>query len=282
MKIIVGKNAGFCYGVENAVNSTKKILKEEKKIDIIGEIVHNQDVINELESLGLNIIESEKEAIDKVIIRAHGTTKEVYSYLENKKIKIYDYTCPKVLIIHNLASKLKKEGYSILLLGSKKHPENIGTISYCGEGSQIVENKDDIEKFLDNNTNKKIALIVQTTHNYDNYIEVKEYLELKLKEKDIDFYTKNTICSATSERQEEVKELSKKVDTMIIVGGKKSSNTTKLYKIALENCKNTMSVENEKDIDLEKIFGEIGVMAGASTSKDTVLKVIEKIKKNVI
>jgi len=146
MKIIVGKTAGFCYGVNRAVEGSKKILKESKEGNIycLGEIVHNKTVVDELKKEGIKFINKIEEAKGTTIIRAHGVPKEIYKEAENKKIELKDYTCPNVLKIHEIAKKYAEEGYFILLCGNKEHPENIGTISYCGKNFYVINNEKEV------------------------------------------------------------------------------------------------------------------------------------------
>lgn len=281
MEIVVGKNAGFCYGVERAVNGAKEVLKKEKVFGL-GEIVHNKDVVKDLENQGMKFIESIEQGKDKVIIRAHGVTKNVYEKAKKLNIELVDYTCPKVLKIHEIVEEYSKEGYYIFLLGSKKHPENIGTISYCDRKSCIIEKEDDIFKAIDSLEKlnvDKVLVLAQTTFSIEKFYIMEEIIRNELP-KNIKLVIKNTICQATELRQQETLEMSKNVDCMIIIGGKNSSNSKKLYDIAKENCKIAIGIENEKDLNMEIIKSnyKIGIMAGASTPKESIEKVVEKIK----
>lgn len=280
MKIIVGKTSGFCGGVLNAVSKTEQELEKEKgkTIYCLGELVHNKQVVEKLEKKGLKIIDNIEEANEKAIIRAHGVSKEVYEKANNKGIEIIDLTCPKVLKIHNTAEEYAKNGYFIVLVGVEEHPETIGTISFCGENSCLIRNKEDINVTLDKivkSNIKKILILVQTTYSLQKFQEIVEELQQKLNA-EYKVYIQNTICSATKLRQEETEKISKQVDAMIIVGGKNSSNTKKLYDIAIANCPNTILVETVVDLDVENIkkYKTIGIMAGASTPN----KSVEEIK----
>ena len=145
MEIILGENAGFCYGVKRAVDGAELEVKNaDGKIYCLGEIVHNKEVVDELKEKGLEFIENISEADATTIIRAHGVSKEVYKYADENGIDLKDYTCPNVLKIHKLAEEYSSNGYFIILFGSKKHPENVGTISYCGEHYFVVENEDEL------------------------------------------------------------------------------------------------------------------------------------------
>ncbi len=282
MEILVGKTAGFCYGVKRAVEGVINEAKQAKEnIYCLGELVHNKQVIEKLEKLGVNCIEKIEESKGLTIIRAHGVPKEIYNISKQKNIPIQDYTCPNVLKIHEIADKYNKEGYFIFLLGNKNHPENIGTLSYC-ENYYVIEKEEDvkdaIKKFEETKINK-LLLIAQTTYSLKRFDIIKNILQDKIN-KNIEFVVKNTICSATMLRQKETEELSKKVDKMIIIGGRNSSNTKKLYEIAKNNCPNTVLIEVASDLnesDNNK-FQKIGIMAGASTPQESIDEVIRKFK----
>ena len=283
--IEVGKLAGFCGGVTNSVEKTKKALKEHKNIYCLGELVHNKEVIKELEDKGLTIIESLDEVKDSsnVIIRAHGVSKDIYESAKKRNINLIDLTCPKVLKIHDSVNEYKDKDFFIILIGSKKHPEVIGTISFCGEKSTIIEDVTDIDNALDiinKNNYKDIVIFAQTTFKESLFNEITSIIKDKLKNKNI--IIENTICSATHLRQEECKKMSKEKDCMIIIGGKNSSNTKKLYEISLENCKNTYLIETVKDLNINEInkYKNIGIMAGASTPKSSIDEVIINLQKS--
>lgn len=284
MEIIVGKTAGFCSGVKRAVDGTKKELEmsTKKQIDCLGEIVHNRQVIKELQEKGLRLIDNIEDGRDEVIIRAHGIQKEVYEIAEQKNIKVRDYTCPNVLKIHKLVEKYIDKGYYILLCGSKNHPENIGTVSYCNNNYSIIENEDDaleiIDEIIESKVNK-ILLIAQTTYSLEKFYIIEEILKNELP-KSIELVVNNTICKATELRQIETEKLSRNVDYMIIIGGKNSSNSKKLYEIAKKYCENGIFIETEKELDVDEInkYEKIGIMAGASTPKESIDYVVEKLE----
>lgn len=283
MEIIVGKTAGFCYGVKRAVEGAKKVVKESENVYGLGEIVHNKDVVKQLENLGMHFIEDIREAKGKTIIRAHGIPKQVYQEAEKKQIELIDYTCPKVLKIHEIAEEYAKNGYYIFLLGNRKHPEIIGTLSYCGENKFVIEKEEDALKaleVLEKSEIKKLLVISQTTYSLEKFYIIEEIIKNELS-RDIELVIKNTICQATEIRQKETEEMSKKVDCMIIIGGRNSSNTKKLYDITKQNCKMVIFIENEKEIDLDAIGrkDKIGIMAGASTPEESIKKVVSKLGK---
>lgn len=284
MEYIVGKTAGFCYGVKNAVEKSEKALENEKPIYCLGEIVHNKNVVKDLENKGIIFIDDLKQNLEKrkTIIRAHGIAKEVYTQADKMGIDLIDLTCPKVLKIHKIVSEYNEKEYYIFLVGSKKHPEIIGTASFCGDDVSIIENIDDINISIDNfkkSKRKKLAIVVQTTFSLQKFTEITESIKKKFKNFE-NIEVVNTICNATKIRQEETEELSKKVDCMIIVGGKNSSNTKKLYEISKKNCNNTICVEEVNEIDkgVLKQGNIVGIMAGASTPQCSINSVIELVK----
>lgn len=284
MEIILGKSAGFCYGVKRAVEGAKKELeKSPEQIYCLGEIVHNKHVVEELEEKGMSVTEDITKAREKVIIRAHGVTDDIYKYAKENNLEIIDFTCPNVLRIHEIAKEYAKNGYYIFLCGSKKHPENIGTLSYCGKNVSVIEDETQIEDAISNfkkSKIEKILIIVQTTYSVSKF----EFIENKIKEilsSTTSIVVKNTICPATELRQNETKEISKDVECMIIIGGKNSSNTKKLYEISKQNCENSMCIESVQDIDITRLkeYSKIGIMAGASTPQKEIKKVVELIEK---
>ena len=282
MELIVGRSAGFCYGVKRAVDGAKEELKKEKTIFGLGEIVHNQDVVKELETKGMHFIEDVKEANGKVVIRAHGIPKEIYKQAKEKQIELIDYTCPKVLKIHKIAEEYANKGYYIFFFLYEKHPENIGTISYCGQNKFVIEKEDDIIKALEalkNSEIEKLLLISQTTYSLEKFYIIEDKIKKELP-KNIELVVKNTICQATEIRQKETEQIAKKVNSMIVIGGKNSSNTKKLYEIAKQYCDTVWFIENETELEFEKIKQDdkIGIMAGASTPKESIKKVIKKLK----
>ena len=285
MEIIVGKTAGFCYGVKRAIDGVKEESKNNK-LFCIGEIVHNRQVIEDLQNKGVNFVEDKSKVHDaksKVAIRAHGVKKEVYEIANKNKIDIIDYTCPNVLRIHEIAKEYAEKGFYIILCGKKEHPENIGTISYCGKNYSVIQDEKELKEALKRfeKTNiKKLLVISQTTFSLKKFTLIEQAIKEELKDEE-NIIIKNTICRATELRQKETEELSKKVDLMIIIGGKNSSNTIKLYEIAQKYCENSICIETADELQIEKIskYEKIGVMAGASTPKESIDKVIKKLEK---
>jgi len=284
MEIIIGKTSGFCYGVKNAVEqATQEVMLSNQNVYCLGELVHNKHVTNSLQEKGLIFIENIEQAKGKTIIRAHGVTKETYEKAKELKIELKDLTCPKVLKIHEIAKEYSKNNYYIFLVGIANHPETIGTYSFCGNHSSIIENLGDIEqavtKFHETKIEKALV-ITQTTYNLKKFEEISNNLKNMLNINE-NLKIINTICQATELRQKETEELSKKVDLMLIIGGRNSSNTNKLYDISSKNCKNVIFAESKEDVDTNYIkqFEKIGVMAGASTPRENIDDIVNLIQK---
>ena len=281
MKISIGKLAGFCGGVTNSVNKSYKLLDEYDNLYCLGELVHNQQVVDELESKGIKFVDSLDEVSQgsRVIIRAHGVPVSIYEEAKERGLELFDLTCPKVLAIHDLAKNLVNNGNYIVLVAQKDHPEAIGTISFCGEYSTIVESVEDVDNlrslFSDSKLDK-LAIICQTTFSVKKFKDICDEIGKVIDNVEVH----DTICNATSMRQQETEDLSRSVDAMIIIGGANSSNTKKLYEISKNNNDNTFivqTVDELKDKDFSK-YKHIGVMAGASTPKKSIDEVIEYLK----
>ncbi len=282
MEIIIGKTAGFCYGVKNAVDKASRDIKENNNLYCLGELVHNKKVVDDLKDEGLKFIDDIKNAKTTTIIRAHGIPKNVYKYAKENNIELKDYTCPNVLNIHKIAEDYKNKGYYIFLLGKSTHPENIATISFCGKNSMIIEDIDDVEQAIEEfkkSNIKDLLVISQTTFSLEKFYKIENLIKEKIDES-INLVIKNTICKATELRQKETEELSKKVDYMIIIGGSNSSNTKKLYEVATKFCKRTICIEDSNELNIKdfKNIKKVGVMAGASTPNVSIEEVINKIK----
>ena len=283
MELIVGKLAGFCAGVRNAVDKTEKELENAENIFCLGELTHNSVVMKKLISNGLKIIDKIEDGKEKVIIRAHGVKKEIYEKAEEMGIELIDLTCPKVLKIHEEAEKYAKDNYFIFLIAESIHPETIGTYSFCGINKFVIENENDIEmaiKCFKNSNLKDILVISQTTFSVEKFNNIVKKLEECIDKDKINLVINKTICNATSLRQEEAEVISKEVDLMIVIGGKNSSNTKKLYEIATKNASKAILIESKDEL-LNEDFSEyekIGVTAGASTPKESIEEVIDLLQ----
>ena len=284
MEVILGKSAGFCYGVKRAVDGAKHELKKAKgnTIYCLGEIVHNKQVIKDLEEKGLVFIENINESKGETIVRAHGIKKEIYRLAKKLKINLKDFTCPNVLKIHKIAEEHAKKGYYIFLCGNKNHPENIGTLSFCGDNVSVIETEEDVAdamNLLKKSKIEKLLVILQTTYSVERFKKIEKLIKEYIPE-NVKLVIKNTICHATELRQKETEEIAKKVQYMIIIGGANSSNTKKLFEIGKTNCKNCVCIETVNDLDLNTInkYEKIGVMAGASTPQDLIEEVVNILK----
>jgi (E)-4-hydroxy-3-methyl-but-2-enyl pyrophosphate reductase len=277
MEIILGKTAGFCNGITRAVEKAEEELQKVDKIECLGDLLHNSQVLNKLKNEGLIVINNIEEAKEKVIIRAHGVKKDVYTYAEEHNVELIDCTCPKVLKIHKTAEELSNENYYIIVIGEKDHAEVVGTFSFCKNG-EIIQNIEELKSRVETlNKKDKIAVLTQTTYNLQKFFEIEKYLKENIT---TEIKICNGICNATEIRQKETEEISKKVDYMIIIGGKKSSNTNKLYEISQKNCKRAIKIEEVTELYNEdfKNISKIGVMAGASTPRTSIEAVINYLK----
>lgn len=281
MEIILGKTSGFCGGVIRSVMESEKVLDKYSIVFCLGELVHNKQVVGNLEDRGMKVVDSLDEVPEDshVILRAHGVPKEVYEVALKRNIDLIDLTCPKVLKVHDEAKKYEKEGYYIVVTGKSTHPEVIGIKSYCGVNSCVIENIEELDNVIDNikiSGIEKVAIISQTTYSMKKF----DMIVKKLKEELVGYniLINNTICPATEMRQKETEELASKVDAMIIIGGKNSSNTKKLYDLSSALCKNSFIIETVDDLKEDlSIFNKIGIMAGASTPKSSVDAVINML-----
>ncbi len=273
MELIIGKNSGFCFGVKRAVEGLENDCKKYKKMKCLGEIVHNETVVKSLEDNGVTFIDDiyDTNNNDILAIRAHGVQEEIYKIAKEKNLDLKDYTCPKVAKIHEQIKEAQDDGYEIILIGKKDHPEIIGSKSYA-KNVYVIENIDEIDTLpnLD-----KVFSIVQTTFSVKKYNEIKD--KLKLRYNNIKFV--DSICLSTQNRQKECADIASKVQFMIIIGGKNSSNTKKLYDVACLNCQNCIIIQDEYDKKIEecKKYDIIGIMSGASTPMNTIDKVVDKI-----
>ncbi len=279
MKVIKAKTAGFCFGVKRAVDTVyEQVDTCSGPIYTYGPIIHNEEVVKDMESKGVVVLRTEEELDDisggTVIIRSHGVEKRIYDKLEAKGIRIVDATCPFVKKIHNIVQKESAAGKYILIIGSPDHPEVIGIRGWSGEHAAVVQNADDIEN-IDFSKNRKICVVSQTTFNYNKF---KDLVEI-IKKKSYDIIVLNTICNATKERQTEAESIAESVDAMIVIGDKHSSNTQKLFEICRKACNNTYYIQTLDDLDLNQLGSveTVGITAGASTPNN----IIEEVQNNV-
>ncbi|KXO17120.1 bifunctional 4-hydroxy-3-methylbut-2-enyl diphosphate reductase/30S ribosomal protein S1 [Peptoniphilus sp. GNH] len=268
-EIILADYAGFCGGVKRAVKLAFDNSDSEKKTYCLGELVHNPFVVEDLIKRNVEIISDyDNIKLSKVILRSHGVHKKIKRLLEDRENEVVDTTCKYVQKIYKLVEEHKNQGYQIVIIGSSVHPEVIGINSYADDEAIIVDNEDDIKKI---NINKKTIVVSQTTNIEEKFEKLTNIIK-KISKDEVLVY--NTICSATSLRQDAAMELSKKVDAMIVLGGNNSSNTKKLYEVCKKYCKNTFFASSIKELNINLFnkFNKIGITAGASTPD----KVIEE------
>lgn len=284
MEVILGKKAGFCQGVRNTVIKAKNIVRKNKTTYCLGNLVHNSHVIENLEKMGMKIIENLQDVPngESLIIRAHGVPKDIYKLAEDRNIKLIDLTCPKVLAMHKQVENYSKRGYYIILIGERNHPETIGTYSFCGENSSLIENLEDINIAVEDiikSDIRNITIFSQTTFDIENFNRYVNIIKMKIP-KDSNLEINKTICDATELRQIETKEIARIVELMIIIGSKKSSNTNKLYDIAQREISNVMFIENMEDLYLNyvKRFKKVGIMAGDSTPQEIIDEIVNLVE----
>ena len=277
--IKIAESAGFCFGVKIAVDSAIKAGKELGGAYTNGPIIHNKQVVQFLESLNVKQLKEETELKegDTVIIRSHGVPPEVERNLKSKGINLIDATCPFVKKVHEKVRQLVKEGYFVVIIGEKGHPEVIGILGHlkdAGGKGIVIENMEELYEKLPKRN--KVGIVAQTTQNEDFFEKAVGYIASNVEELKVF----NTICDATSIRQEEVKKLAPTVDIMIIIGGKHSGNTNRLAQISRSLNPNTYHIEKADELK-EEWFDDVksvGVSAGASTPDWIIKDVVEKIK----
>lgn len=276
MEVVTAKTAGFCFGVKRAMEQVYGQIETGRiPIHTYGPIIHNQEVVKELEAQGVHVLaEDHLEGADgqgTVIIRSHGVSREVQNRLTELGYEIVDATCPFVKKIHRIVSEKSAEGYNVLIAGNPDHPEVKGIIGWCSGEVQVVAEPEDIEK-LSRDFLKKVCVVAQTTFNYNKF----QLLLAKLEKILYDKIVFNSICNATQERQVEAKQVASIVDCMLVVGDQHSSNTQKLYEICLQECANTHFVETAQNLDALwfEDAKRVGITAGASTPH----KIIEEVQ----
>ncbi len=275
-EIVVAKTSGFCFGVNRAVETVNNLLKEGKKVCTLGEIIHNPHIIKDFEKKGVKIVSSPSEtpADYTIVIRSHGCVKEDLEFIKKNNIDFVDATCPFVKKIHKIAEANKENSQILLAAGNPDHPEMIGIRSYFIGKSYVFSSKGDLRKMIEDDVvspKNSIIMLSQTTFSKKEWKDCTNLAS----EVFTNIKVYDTICNTTNSRQEEAEKLSKSSDLMIVVGGKKSSNTRKLYEICKKNAETILveSVENLPDINYKK-YTKIGIIAGASTP----VELVEKIK----
>lgn len=266
-RVTVAESAGFCFGVDRAVKMVYGELEKNTKVATLGPIIHNQDVVNDMQAKGARIISSVDELSDDetVVIRSHGVGREVYDQIEAKGNRMLDATCPFVSRIHKIVAEKSAEGYFILIAGDASHPEVQGIVGHCDENCLVFKDNFELKDFFEKKykkLEKKLAIVAQTTYNivvWDECLNV-------IPKNDSDIVIFDTICNATDTRQSDAAELAKGSDIMLVVGGRHSSNTVKLFEVCSRYCR-TYHIENSDELRSLKLPAaeKIGITAGAST-----------------
>ena len=275
MKIILAKDAGYCFGVRDAVNSAYEMSKKYGEVYMLGDIVHNESVVSDLEKEGVKVVEKlDQIPKDKpVLFRAHGTAKEVWEKAEDKKMNIIDATCPLVHEIHHEVKALHKEGRKIIIIGAHGHDEVIGIASQIPD-PVIVASVEEAEALR---KTKKAGVVTQSTQTIENVQDIINILMTKV----FDLRFVNTICFPTKRNQEQIKELSEVTDLMIIIGSFTSANSKRLAELSSERNENTFQVTCAAEIDsswFKDDVNSVGISAGASTPDWIIESVIKKVK----
>lgn len=277
MEVILAKTAGFCFGVKRAMDMVGEQIGKEH-IYTFGPIIHNEEVVEDLKQKGIGVIHSLKEAADvppgTIIIRSHGIDKKTHTALLELGWNIIDATCPFVKKIHRIVEEESGQGTQIIIIGNEHHPEVEGIMGWCKTSPVVIDTDEKALNFEKKNV-KKLCIVSQTTFNYKKFQDLVEIIT----KKGYDIVVRNTICNATEDRQTEARALAQKADAMIVIGGKNSSNTQKLFEICREECENTYYIQTLRDLDLNKFScaGCVGITAGASTPNN----IIQEVHTNV-
>ena len=279
MNVELAKTAGFCFGVKRAVDTVYKQIEkhQSEKIFTYGPIIHNEEVIKDLRSHGVEVLNDEEELktvdADVVVIRSHGVAKYIYDIMDERGITCVDATCPFVKKIHKIVAEESAKGSYIVIIG--EHPEVEGIRGWAGEQVTVIQTPEDAERFELPEKEQKVCIVAQTTFNYNKFKELVEIISKKR----YDIVVLNTICNATKERQTEARQIAARVDAMVVIGDKRSSNTQKLFEICKEECLNTYYIQTLDDLDINQLRSveSVGITAGASTPN----KIIEEVQNNV-
>ena len=276
MQIVLAQSAGFCFGVKRAVNMAFQAAEEDENICSLGPLIHSPQLVKRLELEGISVINDINAVADQsVIVRSHGITRQEEEYLHAHELKVVDATCPFVKKAQKYAGLLGAEGYSVVIVGEKEHPEVQGILSYVQDAEVFVAA--DVETAEQIPLGKRVGLVAQTTQAYENFSSI----ALKLLERSKELRIFNTICDATSVRQNEARELAAAVDVMLVIGGYNSANTNRLARICREIQSNTYHIETADEISVSWFDGieQVGITAGASTPEWIIREVVVKLEK---
>ena len=283
MNVELAKTAGFCFGVKRAVDTVYQQIEQYRgeKIFTYGPIIHNEEVIKDLRSHGVEVLNDEEELktadADVVVIRSHGVAKYIYDIMEERGITCVDATCPFVKKIHKIVAEKSAEGSYIVIVGNGEHPEVQGIRGWAGEQVFVVETKEDAASLVLDPA-RAVCVVAQTTFNYNKFQDLVEIIS----KKSYDVSVLNTICNATKERQTEAQSIAETVDAMIVIGDKHSSNTQKLFEICRKACNDTYYIQTLDDLDLNQLGSveTVGITAGASTPNNIIEEVQNYVRIN--
>ena len=277
----MAEHAGFCFGAKRAVDTIYEQIESGGRIYTYGPIVHNEEVVKDLERKGVEVIDTEQQIRETsegtVMIRAHGVPKRIKEMIERQGLECVDATCPFVKRIHDIVEKESAAGKKIVIIGNAGHPEVVGIMDRSKEPAIVIGTPEEARDFTCED-NEEICVVSQTTFNYNKFQDMVEIFM----EKGYNVSVVNTICNATEERQTEAREIAAKVDVMIVIGGKHSSNTRKLYEICMQECANTYFIQTLDDLhlDLPKSVRLVGITAGASTPNNIIEEVQNYVRIN--
>ena len=279
--------AGFCFGVQRAVDKVYSLLDEpESAIYTLGPLIHNDEVVQDLAARGVRVIDEEDlDGISRgtIVIRSHGVGAAVYDHIRARGLELVDVTCPFVLKIHKIVREQSEKGNHVLIVGDETHPEVRGICGWCRGPYTVIRTEEEAERF-EPPSGQQVCVVAQTTFNWNKFKDIVEILRKKRYDKHVlnipeIYIILNTICSATEERQAEARQIAAEADTMLVVGGRHSSNTQKLYEICKAECKDTYYIQTPVDLDSDMFqrSSYVGITAGASTPK----KIIEEVQRHV-
>lgn len=275
IEIEVARYAGVCYGVERALGMAEKAADEARKpVNTLGPLIHNPLVVNDLESIGVGTASNVSEVEEgTLIIRAHGVVPSVVEDARTRGLDVLDATCPYVKKVHNAAERLVREGYQLIVVGESGHPEVEGIMGHAGDDAHVVSVPGDLDAI---DLSRKVGVVVQTTQTPGALADV----VAELSKRTMDLRVINTICSATQERQDSAAELARRVDAMIVIGGKNSGNTRRLAEICTAACPKTHHIEDASEIEAAWFDGasHIGVTAGASTPASHIERALVRMR----
>jgi len=272
--IRLARNSGYCFGVKRAIEMAEKALAEGTAIYSIGPLIHNPPEIEALSRKGIKVVESPEEAPEgsHLIIRSHGVGPEVIERAQKRRLRIIDATCPLVKRAQNKAQLLSEEGFEVVVVGERAHPEVEGILSYA-PGAVVIESKEDAGKYK---SSGRVGVIAQTTQSPESFREI---LEMLLKKKFFEMRIFNTICDATVKRQQAALEVARDVDVMFVLGGHNSANTGRLYQICRQTGVETHQLETCTELDESALAdtGAIGITAGASTPDWVIKEFVDRV-----